>query len=97
MPNGNDRYDKPAVIDLINGAVIADADAPGVAVSELFAAGRSVNKNNPSSFLSCYHVKAFKRRTPLRWAGPPRGQVPGRRDRQLGVFLQCPGFADQHQ
>jgi hypothetical protein len=31
MPDGNNGNDKPAVIDLIDDAVVADADAPGVA------------------------------------------------------------------
>jgi hypothetical protein len=41
MPDGNHGDDKPTVIDLIDGAVVADADAPGVAASEFLAAGRS--------------------------------------------------------
>jgi hypothetical protein len=31
MSDGNDGNDELSVMDLINGAVIADADAPGVA------------------------------------------------------------------
>jgi len=41
MPDGNDGNDQPAVIDLIDSAVVADTDAPGVAASELLAAGRA--------------------------------------------------------
>ena len=31
MSNGDDGHDKFAVIDLVDGAVVADANAPGVA------------------------------------------------------------------
>lgn len=41
MPNSNDGNDEPAVVNLIDGTVVADADAPGVAASELLAAGRA--------------------------------------------------------
>jgi hypothetical protein len=38
MSYGDSVNGKPSVIDLVDGTVIADADAPGVAVSELLAA-----------------------------------------------------------
>jgi len=38
MPDSNYGNDKPSVIDLIDDAVVADADAPGVAASELLTA-----------------------------------------------------------
>jgi len=37
MPNGNDGNDEPAVIDLINDAVITDPDAVGIPAFEFFA------------------------------------------------------------
>ena len=40
MPNSNDGNDEPTVVDLVDGAVVAGADAPGVAASELLASGR---------------------------------------------------------
>ena len=33
MPDSNDGDNKPAVADLVDGVVVADADAPGVASS----------------------------------------------------------------
>jgi hypothetical protein len=36
MSDGDDGDDELAVVDFIDGAVVADADAPGVAASELF-------------------------------------------------------------
>ena len=33
MPDGDDGDDELAVVDLVDGAVVADADAPGVASS----------------------------------------------------------------
>ena len=33
MADSDDGHDKPVVIDLVDGAVVADADAPGVASS----------------------------------------------------------------
>jgi len=40
MPDGNHGYDEPAIIDLVDNPVIADADAPGIASFEFLAAGR---------------------------------------------------------
>jgi hypothetical protein len=39
MSDGDDGDDEFAVMNLIDGAVVADADAPRVASSELFTAG----------------------------------------------------------
>jgi hypothetical protein len=41
MADSDDGHDKPVVIDLVDGAVVADADAPGVAAPQLLAAGRA--------------------------------------------------------
>ena len=43
MSDGNDGDDEPAVVDLVDGAVMADADAPGVAASELLSVQPPVN------------------------------------------------------
>ena len=39
MPDGNDGRDKPSIVDLVNDAVIADPDAPGIPTFEFFATG----------------------------------------------------------
>jgi hypothetical protein len=41
MSDSDDSDNKFAVMDLIDGAVVADAGAPGVASSEFFTTGRS--------------------------------------------------------
>lgn len=39
MTDGDNGNNESAVVNLIDGTVVADADAPGIAASELLTAG----------------------------------------------------------
>jgi len=41
MADGDDGDDEFTIVDLVNDAIIADADAPGIAAFELFATRRA--------------------------------------------------------
>ena len=56
MSDGDDGDDELAVVDLMDGAVVADADTPGVAASELF----TTRRGSPSSSSSLSSMRGAK-------------------------------------